>query len=882
MIERPLKLLLIEDDDDFARVFLLQLKQICQSRFETFHMSRLSAGLDFISLERPDIAILDLSLPDSDGPLAVSALLERCPQLPIIVLTGSDDEKLALEAIRLGAQEYLVKGSVDAAFIEKMLTYSIEKMKIQEALKQQRVEQQIIFNSVPAMIWYKDRHNRILKLNEFAAQSMNKTIEEMEGQLVDDFFPEEAGKWHQVDLDVIFCGKPKLGLEESYTSPSGEKRWLRTDRIPYLDEQGTAIGVIVFAVDITERKKNEDDLKEREKILLKHNKVLMDLAKSEAMQDGDLKAILREITESVAETLEVERVAIWLYNQDRSRVYCADLYELMADKHHSGMEMAPERFPRYFEILENSRFVASQNAHLEKKLREFTQNYLYPRGITSVLDAAVRLRGRTVGAVCLEHVGPSRVWTAEEKNFTASMADVAALAIESCERKRAEDRINHLAYYDLLTDLPNRVLFVDRLNQAMITARRGKRELAVMVLDLDQFKRINDTLGHAVGDELIQMVANRLRKVLRDSDTLTRIGGDEFAMLFPDFESSGEAIKTADHLMECLREPFRVGDHELFMTGSLGIAIFPNDGLDSVTLLKNADTAMYQAKDKGRNNYRLYSAAMSVKAFEHLILENSLRRAVEKEELKIYYQPQIDIKTGKVLAVEALLRWIHPNLGIVGPSEFIPIAEQTGLIVPIGEWVLRESCRQLKKWHDEGYQKISVAVNLSDRQFNSGNLASLVEQILTETKLEPEYLELELTESMIMKNIGETIETLMRLKKMGVRISIDDFGTGHSSLNYLKRFPIDCLKIDQSFIHDIANNPEDAAIAKAIISMAHNLKLRVIAEGVESDEQLVFLKLHQCDMMQGYSFSKAVAAEDVIKCFVREAVAPKDQSSSVA
>jgi len=446
------------------------------------------------------------------------------------------------------------------------------------------------------------------------------------------------------------------------------------------------------------------------------------------------------------------------------------------------------------------------------------------------------------------------------KNNQGEVTHYVAIFSDITERKQAEERVRHLAHYDALTDLPNRTLFHDRLQQALIQAQRENSRVAVMFIDLDRFKVINDTLGHNVGDLLLQAVAQRLTNCVRQGDTVCRQGGDEFVILLPKISHAEDAALVAQKILESVARPFYLDKHELHISSSIGISFFPNDGVTSEALMKNADVAMYRAKELGRNNYQFYLADMNARSFERLALETSLRRAIEHHELELYYQPLIEAGAGKVIGMEALVRWNHPDLGLVHPAQFIPLAEETGMIISIGEWVLRSACSQARAWHKEGYAPLRVSVNLSARQFRQVDFVGSVRKILFETDFDPHNLELEVTESMLMHNIEENILILDELKAMGISIAVDDFGTGYSSLNYLKRLPIDTLKIDRSFVGDINVNHDDAAIVDAIISLAQSLSLRVIAEGVENPEQQAFLEAHRCDEMQGYLFSHPLPA----------------------
>jgi diguanylate cyclase (GGDEF)-like protein/PAS domain S-box-containing protein len=440
-----------------------------------------------------------------------------------------------------------------------------------------------------------------------------------------------------------------------------------------------------------------------------------------------------------------------------------------------------------------------------------------------------------------------------------------AVVSDISERKAAEERMVYIAQHDFLTSLPNRMMLHDRLTQAIAHAEREQRKVAVMFLDLDRFKAINDTLGHLTGDKLLQLVAGRINSVARTSDTVSRLGGDEFAIMLPYIENTDDIAMIALKLLTSIAGPCVIDGNEIEVTTSIGISVFPEDGTDSESLIAHADAAMYQAKGNGRNNYQFFTREMNRRTLERILLKNKLSHALERNELFLLYQPQVDLQSGHIIGAEALVRWNNPLYGKVLPAQFIPIAEENGLIPPIGEWVLREACRQNQEWRKLGLMKITMAVNISSVQFRQKNLGETIKAILSESGLAPSGLELEITEGVVMQDAEATILLLEDMKAMGLKLSVDDFGTGYSSLSYLKRFPIDKFKIDQSFVRDLTTDTEDAVIVSTIISMAHSLKLKVIAEGVETAEQLAFLKQQGCDEIQGYYFSQPVSAEEFTK-----------------
>lgn len=433
------------------------------------------------------------------------------------------------------------------------------------------------------------------------------------------------------------------------------------------------------------------------------------------------------------------------------------------------------------------------------------------------------------------------------------------------ELRAQKNILDYQAHHDSLTGLPNRILFSDRLEQAITKAKRQKTEFAVLFIDLDRFKQINDSLGHSIGDKVLQIIAKRLQGVMRREDSISRLGGDEFTVLVQDLEKGMNASLLAKKIISSLSEPINIEEHLLYITASIGISVFPNDGISANNLLKYADAAMYKAKEEGKNNFQYYSSEMTEKAFERVVMEASLRKALDNNEFVVYYQPQIDGKTDKIIGMEALVRWLHPNAGLVFPDKFIPLAQETGLILAIDQWVMKSAMKQIAKWYEMGLNPGILALNLAMKQLSQEGCANKLGLLLKESGCRPEWLELEVTESEIMKNPQNAIEVLRKISDMGIELAVDDFGTGYSSLSYLKRLPIDKLKIDKSFVDGLPDDEEDVSIARAVIALAHSLKLIVIAEGVETKEQKEFLVENGCDNIQGYYYSKPIPSEEMEK-----------------
>lgn len=599
--------------------------------------------------------------------------------------------------------------------------------------------------------------------------------------------------------DTIRAGRVWQG-EIQNRAKDGSTYWVSTTIVPFMNEEGKPHQYIAIRTDITSRIRMEKELQRALENDFQHTiKQLANLIfKVRRDESGKCRFIL-------AEGMLADRLSI---TTDKVR----------------GKEVG-ELFPsQVAQRLEQSvrESYAGKHVHLEINLRE----------TDFLIHLSPILRGHQV-------------------------KEVVGTAIDISERKKAEEKIRYMAYHDLLTTLPNRVQFMQNLEKRIERAMKHEETFAVMYMDLDGFKRINDTMGHAVGDELLKAVGQRLVNCIRKKDVAARIGGDEFALLMPDMDVA-EATVCASRLLKEIGKEFIVQGREVYVTPSIGISMFPADGQTYETLIQHADAAMYHAKAQGKNQFQFFQPAMIEIMKKRLLLESALRKAVEESQLRLHYQPQIDILQDKIVGVEALLRWEHPETGMVAPGDFIPAAEESGLIIPIGEWVLREACRQIKTWQDAGYERFPVAVNISTRQFMAGGFPDLVRSVLSETGLDPQYLELEITESMA-SDVRSAKEILQELKQIGVKVSIDDFGSGYSSLRYLSELPINKLKIDQVFIREL--NLKNKSVIKAVIALAGSLDLEVLAEGVETDAQVEFLKEQQCYIVQGYRYYKPMESE---------------------
>jgi diguanylate cyclase (GGDEF)-like protein/PAS domain S-box-containing protein len=864
---------------------------------------------------------------------------------------------------------------------------------VEEELRRLQREQSVIFDSVPAMIWYKDRQNRILRMNRLAAEALGLRAEPRAGTATGELYPQEADLYHRDDQEVIATGQPKRGILEPLRNAAGEVRWMQTDKVPYRDEAGEIVGVMVFSIDVTERRRAETALQERlrfERHITSISAGFINLAPDRldpaihqalrtfgelsgvdgafaylfggrdagdepalGWQEGDLtlsaadaEALalrldgwasgqlalhgclnLRRVddlpesddvrllrTAGVRSLLLVpllsggarrgvlgfcgRQAAAWSEDALALLRIAGEMFASALDRRRAerGMRASERRYRQLFErnmagVFRNS--LAGQTLDCNDayaKILGFAsrQDCIGTSVVPHYVDPQQRdtlvRRLREHGSVTNEEIALRRVdggivwalanlnWLDDRDGSREAGAEGASgdgagdgdteliegTLVDLTQRKIAEGQIVYQAYHDALTGLPNRQLFHDRLSQALAQARRHGHGVAVLFLDLDQFKLVNDTLGHAAGDRLLNEVAGRLTRALRAEDTVARVGGDEFVVLLPHIAQPDDASRVAQHVLDAVSVPAVIDGQRIFLTTSAGISLFPADGADAEALLTNADIAMYRAKDLGRNGYQLCTPAMSAKALVRLTLEQELRLALERDELVLYYQPQIDLRDGQTCGFEALLRWRHPLGEVISPDRFIPVAEEARLIVPIGEWVIERACRQLRDWQLRGLAAPRVAVNLSPRQFQQRDLLARITAILESTGLPPRCLTLEITESAAMQNVERTVELVAALRAMGIQIAIDDFGTGHASLIYLQQFAIDALKIDRGFVGGLSTQRGSRAIVNAIIDLAHGLDLKVVAEGVETEDQRRFLASRACDSYQGFLISPPV------------------------
>ncbi|MBU2886209.1 EAL domain-containing protein [Gilvimarinus agarilyticus] len=682
-----------------------------------------------------------------------------------------------------------------------------ELKKLSDVLAHERNLMRTLVDSLPDNVFVKDTQSRFLLANQAIARAMGTTIEQLLGKTDFEFFPDKmAQSFFDSEQKVVQTGKP-VHLEEPYLNQEkNQLSWVMTSKVPVRNSAGKVIGIVGIGRDITERRASELALQESQERF-------------------------RNLTELSSD---------WYWEQDKNFAFI----KLADPNHKSGYRLNDVRGKTLQQLSHAKALSSDWNSHQKC----ISSNLPFRNFEFQVVDAEGNNRYLSLSGL------PNFGDNGEFDGYRGIGCDIT-------ERKTAEAHTQYLATHDSLTNLPNRAMFFETLDLAIDSALRNRRKLAVLFIDLDRFKNINDTLGHNAGDTLLVEMSSRLSTSLRSCDVVARLGGDEFAILIQDITDPEQVAKVARKVINATASPATILGQECRVTASIGVSIYPGDARDTQSIMKNADIAMYRAKDEGKNTYQFYSADISTRAFDRLTLENNLRLGIERDELFLEYQAKRDLKTGDICGVEALIRWQHPKYGVIPPDNFIPLAEETGLIVLVGRWVLKTACTQARRWQKDGFAPIGMAVNLSVRQLYDGHLVDDIAQALKESGLQPELLEMEITEGMVMQDTERAIRILQAIKGLGVRLAIDDFGVGYSSLAKIKRFPIDTLKVDRSFICDLPQNTEDRAIAEAIIAMGRTLNLTVIAEGVETVEQETFLRLNHCDQSQGFYFSPPKSPE---------------------
>ena len=818
MIDLPISVLVVEDDDADVRLIKEALASNGASPFRVDWVRQLSTALERLAGGGVDVVLLDLTLPDAQGIATFDRVFAAAPEALILILSTAGNEDIARQALLRGAQDYFVKAHVDAYWLPRALRYAIDRRDARDRLRDSEARFRAISDASPLGIFVSDAQASCVYTNAAYHTISGLNFEQTLGRnwmkaIHPEDRPRVLDEWR-----AAARGEEPFQTEYRFLRADQSVVWTRVSSAPLVYGRHLD-GRVKTVEDISERKATEFKLRAVEEALFEEKERAQVTLNSigDAVLSTDMAGRLSYMN------LVAEAMTGWSYQEAMGRSL-ADIFRVI-----NGTTRRTIINPALRAINDDQTAeLASDCVLVRRDGVEF-----------AIEDSSAPIHdrdGQVSGAVIVFH-------------------DVSA-------SKSMALKMTHLAQHDFLTGLPNRVLLTERLTQAIRLACRRRKQVALLFLDVDHFKHINDSLGHAVGDQLLESAARRLESCVRATDTVCRQGGDEFVILLAEIEKPHDAAQIAEKLLAALALPHLVDGHELHVTLSIGISVYPDDSVSSDAVLQNADTAMYHAKSCGRNNYQFFKADMNTRAVRRLAVESNLRRAIQRQEFVLFYQPQIAMASGVLTGAEALIRWLDPDLGLISPAQFIPVAEECGLIVPIGRWVMREACRQVKAWLAAGLCAVPVAVNVSAVEFRDKSFLPGVAQILEETGLAAHYLEVELTEGVIMHNAQASASALEALKAMGVKLAIDDFGTGYSSLSYLQRFPIDTLKIDQSFVRDVATDADAAAIVSAVIGMGQGLRLRVIAEGVETQPQADFLLARQCAEGQGYLFNHPLAAAD--------------------
>lgn len=821
MNHQPSTVLLVEDDPEDARLIQEALGNQESSLFHIEWVTGLSSALKRLAEKKIDVILLDLTLTDGDGINAFDLVFKAAPNALILVLSPANDKANARLAVQSGAHDYLEKNHVDAHWLPRTLRYILEARSADEARRKSASLFRAMSDASPLGIFVSDEEGHCVYTNTSYQKISGLTFERAIGtnwslMIHPDDRQRVLSEWYKAAREQL-----PFQAEVRFLREDKSIVWTRLNSAPMQDGQ-RSYGHVQTIEDITDRKKAESVMQVAEESLFEEKERAQVTLNSigDAVVTTGLQGNVTYLN-LVAETMTgwSQKDALGRHLSEVFKIIDATTRQIASDPVQRAIEQG-----RTVELDSNCVLIRRDGSEF---FIEDSTSPIHNR------------EGRISGAVIVFHD------ISKLRSLTLKMA--------------------HLAQHDFLTGLPNRALMTERLSQAIRFAHRHQKQVALLFLDLDYFKNINDSLGHSVGDQLLQSVSKRLIGCVRTTDTVCRQGGDEFVILLSEIEHTQDVVLVAEKLLYAFSTPHFIGSHALHVTLSIGISIYPDNGIDTDTIMQNADTAMYHAKSNGRNSYQFFKPDMNIRAVHRLFIESSLRRALNHGEFLLHYQPKIDLVSGIMTGTEALIRWQDRDSGLIYPGQFVSIAEECGLILPIGQWVMREACEQHQKWLKSGLHPVPVAVNISAMEFRQKSFVEGVALILEETGLPPAYLALEMTESILMYDAEDSALVLKALKTMGIKLSIDDFGTGYSSLSYLKRFPIDTLKIDQSFILDIPADKDSSTIVSAVIGMGRNLRLRVIAEGVETQEQLAFLRAHQCDEGQGFLFSHPLINADLEK-----------------
>lgn len=857
-MDRPLRVLIVDDSQDDAELLIRELQ--CGGYAPTFERVETASAMKMMLENHPwDIVLADHSMPYFSAIGALTQLQLSGLDLPFIIVSGSIGDGNAVACMKAGAHDYIMKDDLTRLVpaIEREVSEAKERRKCKLAEESLRKSQASLANA--QRIAHLGNWEWDIIKNEFRCSD--------EAYRIFGLVPHSLCLTYEVFLesvrvndrefvkksvhDALYERRP-FSIDHGIVLPDGSEHVVHEEAEVVFDNTGRAIRMNGTVHDITERKQLEKELR----IL---NESLEQRVAERTMRLTELNKKLRgeiETRKRIEEALhDSEEQYRLLFESNPHPMWVYDLETFYF--------LAVNRAAIYHYGYSREEFLAMTIKDI-RPLEDITALLDSISGIDTGFNMAGIWRHRKKdGSIIYVEINAHTI------TFAGRRAEVV-LANDVTERKWMEEKVKHMAFHDALTSLPNRILFNDRITQALAHAHRNKEMFAVLFIDVDRFKGINDALGHTIGDQLLREVADRLKSCVRNQDTVARFAGDEFTLLVLGINQAEHAVDVACKILGAFKRSWMVSKHELYITASIGIALYPNNGEDTETLLKNADAAMYYAKEQGRNNYQFYTPAMHARTFEKMKMETSLRRALDREEFVVYYQPLVSISTGMVVGMEALVRWRHPDRGLMLPEEFLALSENTRIIVFIDELVLYTVCTQIKIWQNVGFEPVCVAVNISAHTFQQPKFVETVMSVLEKTGLDPHLLGLEITESVAMQDIETTILKLDKLSGLGIQISIDDFGTGFSSLYYLKKFPIHKLKISQHFVHGIVTDQNDKVIVSSVIALAQNLKFKVVAEGVENEEQLIFLKQRQCDEIQGYLFCKPLPAEAFVKMPVYE------------